>query len=48
VLVPFVRCDGWLKANNPFKKGGANIEEKKRDEMCNRVFKTEKEGQNEK
>jgi len=43
-----MRRTPWLKANNPFKKGGANIEEKKRDEMCNRVFKTEKEGQNEK
>jgi len=39
-----VGCDGWLNANNPFKRGGANIEEKKQDEIGNIGFINRKGG----
>ena len=37
---PIQGSNGRLK----IKKGGANIEEKKRDEMCNRGFENRKGG----
>jgi hypothetical protein len=37
-------CDWWLKTNNPFEKGGANVRDKRRYVICSRGFKNGKGG----